>query len=480
MSRFSSRLGASVALACLAIGCAPSLKENPPRDPEVSAPDSFGLPEDKSSSAERTGEIAAKKKWQEFFAEPELRSLIETALENNRELKVLLQEIIIENSEFTARKGEYMPKVNAEAGVGVEKVGRETSQGRSDEATGVPEHLPNYTFGLSASWEVDIWNKLRSASKAAKLRYLASIEGRKFIITELVAEIARSFYELMALDNRLEVLEHNIALQHDALEIVKVQKEAAQVTELAVQRFEAEVLKNKSRRFDLEQKRMEAENRINFLLGRFPQPIKRNSERFKAEFETDVVSGVPSELLENRPDVKQAELELEAAKLDVKSARAEFYPALSIDARVGYETFNARHLVLTPESMLYNLGGNLSAPLLNRSAIKAHYRSANARQLKAVYKYEQAILVAVIDVQNQLNKIENLKQSFDLEKRQVQKLTESIEVSNILFQSARADYMEVLLTRRDSLEAEMELIETKLQQMEAKVTVYQALGGGWR
>jgi outer membrane protein TolC len=298
------------------------------------------------------------------------------------------------------------------------------------------------------------------------------------MVTQLVAEIANSYYELIALDNRLEVLERNIAIQRDALEVVKLQKIAARVTQLAVQRFEAEVLKNRSLKYDLEQKRILAENRINFLVGRFPQPVKRDAKKFNEPFKNGIEAGVPSQLLENRPDVKQAQLQLEAAKLDVKATKAGFYPALSIEAGVGYESFNAVHLLDTPESLLYNLAGNLTAPLLNRAAIKAQYRTANAIQVQAVFNYERAILRAFTDVANGLAMMENLKKSYELEAQQVALLTESIEVSNVLFQSARADNMEVLLTRRDSHDAEMELIETKLRQMQALVNVYQALGGG--
>ena len=216
------------------------------------------------------------------------------------------------------------------------------------------------------------------------------------------------------------------------------------------------------------------------MLGRYPQPVARNAKSFQSPPPNLIRAGIPAQLLDNRPDVRAAELELAAAKLDVKSARAAFYPSLSIDAGVGYEAFNIKHLVTTPESLLYNLAGNLTAPLLNRRAIKAQYYSANARQLQAVFNYERTLLQAFTEVVNELAMIQNLQQSYELRSRQVDILTQSIEVSNVLFQSARADYMEVLLTRRDSLEAEMELIETKNRQMQAMVNIYQALGGGWK
>jgi len=405
---------------------------------------------------------------------------VDTALKNNQELNIRLQEIIIAHAEVSARKGEYLPKLSAGVGAGVEKVGRSTRNGTVDEAFGLPENMGDFSFGLMGSWEIDVWKKLRNSANAANYRFLASVEGRNFMVTQLVAEIARSYYELTALDNQLDVLKRNIAIQTDALEVVKLEKMAARVTELAVQRFEAEVFKNRSRLYDLEQQRIEAENRINFLVGRFPQPVQRDSAKFKEPLPQVLQTGVPSELLENRPDVKQAELDLEAAKLDVKAAKAGFYPSLKIDAGVGYNSFNLDHIVTTPESLIYNVAGNLTAPLLNRAAIKAQYRSANARQLQAVFSYERTILQAFTDVANQIAKIDNLKKGYDLQAQQVDKLTHATEISVILFTSARADYMEVLLTRRDSLDAELELIETKKQQLQTMVNMYQALGGGWR
>ncbi len=472
-ARLAAYAGMIVSASVLGVSCAPSLSDNPPREANTKVPDSYG-------DSEHAGGNSSKQRWVEFFTDPQLKALIEEALENNQELNIQLQEIIIANSEIMSRKGDYLPKLWAGAEAGVEKVGKHTSQGASDEATGVPEPLQNYRFGLFASWEIDVWKKLRNSAQAAAKRYLASIEGKNFLITRLVAEIARSYYELMALDRQLDVLKQNIEIQNSALEVVRLQKQAARVTELAVQRFEAEVLKNQSRQYALEQQIIEAENRINFLVGRFPQHVARNSQNFDKLMPPVIHSGLPSELLENRPDVRQAQLELEAAKLDSKVAKARFYPSLSIEAGVGYEAFNPSHLLETPESLFYNLAGNLVAPLLNRQAIKAQYYAANAQQLKAVFNYERTILQAYTDVANQLAMVENLEKSYELEARQVKLLTQAIQVSNILFRSARADYMEVLLTRRDALEAQMELIETRLRQLLATVNLYQAIGGGWR
>lgn len=439
-----------------------------------------------SNPADTTKNIA-KIKWKDFFTDPNLVALIDTALKNNQELNIILQEINIAKNEVKGRKGAYLPFIGAGVGAGIEKVGKYTSQGASDDANyiapgqKVPVNLPNYAFGLNASWEVDIWKKLRNSKNAALARYLSSIEGKNFMVTMLIAEIANSYYELMAFDNQLEILKKNIEIQKNALEMVKLEKLSARVTELAVRRFEAEVLKNQSRQFYITQQIIEAENRINFLVGRFPQPVSRNSQGFiNLTPDSTIQSGVPSQLLENRTDVRQAEKDLLATKLDVKSAKAEFYPSFMISAGVGYAAFNPQYLVTTPLSLIYNLAGDLVAPLINRNAIKANYYTANSKQIQAVYNYERTILNAHIEVVNQLANVSNLKKSYDYKNMQVQALTKSIEISISLFKSARADYMEVLLTQRDALESKFELIETKKQQMNAMVNIYQALGGGWR
>jgi NodT family efflux transporter outer membrane factor (OMF) lipoprotein len=467
-----------VTAACalsLAVGCGNMLGNNKAREAKTEVPGSFGaLADDPGPS------VAVQQRWDTFFADPDLRLLIKAALENNQQLNIQLQELILNQNNIAALRGEYIPRLDAMVGAGVAKDGEYTPEGVSHTAHGIREPIPDFRFGFVASWETDIWSRLRNARKAAVLHYEATIQERNFLITEIVAEIANSYYDLVALDVQIEILDRNIALQKNALEIVKLKKAAAHDTELGVQRFRAEVLKNQGRRFSLEQQRILVENRINFLVGRFPQHVARNSQNFMVANTDMVATGLPSDLLENRPDVKAAELELEASKLDTRSAKARFYPSLRLDAGVGFESFNLKHLINTPQSLAYNLAGSLAAPLLNRAAIKADYRSANARQIQAVFEYERSILQAFTDVYNQMTAISNLRQRYQQLSEQVDAMHSAIEVSRALYQSAQADYSEVLLTTRDSLEAEMELVEAKKDQLQALVAIYQALGGGWR
>lgn len=468
-----------IGLVCLSLGYAacntPKLAK---RTENKNVPASYNNSQDTANTASL--------KWQDYFTDPYLRALIDTALSNNQELNITMQEIEISRNEVRARKGEYLPFVGIKGGAGVDKAARYTNKGALEANTQIvpgeerPEPLQDYLIGAYANWELDIWKKLRNAKKAAVARYLGSVEGKNFMVTNLVAEIANSYYELLALDNQLDIVKKNIEIQTNAFEIVKLQKEAARVNELAVRRFEAQLLNTKAMQYTIQQKITETENHINYLLGRFPQPIARTDNGFIDLMPAVVQAGIPSQLLANRPDIRNAEQELAAAKLDVKVARARFYPSLGISASVGYNAFNPSYFFKSPESMLYSLAGDLAAPLINRNAIKATYYSANAKQIQAVYNYERTILNAYVEVMNQLAKINNMQQSYDLKYKQVVALTKSVDISNDLFKSARADYMEVLLTQRDALEAKFELIETQKQKMNATVNIYQALGGGWR
>ncbi|TAK31130.1 MAG: efflux transporter outer membrane subunit [Myxococcaceae bacterium] len=467
-----SRRSLAIVGAVLLGGCVPALPHGPARAPNRQVPTSFGVPSDPQNSA--------LVDWREYFSDPPLLALIDHALSHNQELNINVQEMLVTNNEIMSRRGEYLPSLGLRAGAGLDRVGRYTSQGQADEHTGVAPDLQGYSFGLYASWEVDIWRRLRNSIDAARYRYLASQEGLNFMVTRLVAEIASRYYELIALDRQLEIVRSNVELQQSALEMVRLQQQAAQVTMLAVRRFEAQLRAFQSQQFDITQRIVETENQLNLLVGRFPQHVERRAEGFLEREPSAVHAGAPAQLLENRPDVRRAELELRAASLDVAAARARFYPALHLDAGLGYQSFDAGRLLATPDSILYSVFAGVMAPLLNRSGITAEYFSSNSRQMQAVLRYERTILAAYVDVNTGLNMLRNLSQSYALKAQQVEHLTESVQISTLLFNSARADYLEVLTARRDLMEAQVSLVETKQRQLTATVTLYQALGGGWR
>ncbi|OPB96914.1 RND transporter [Elizabethkingia meningoseptica] len=424
--------------------------------------------------------------WRQFFTDPNLVGLIETALKNNQDLLITLQEIEIAKSGVLAKKGKLAPTVSAGIGAGLRKAGRYTSEGAGDATTEIepgrkmPDPLGNFGGSISADWEVDIWKKLRTEKESAIAHYLSTVEGKNFVLSSLIEEVADSYYELLALDNQLGIIQQYIKLQEKALEISKIQKQAAASTELAIKKFEAELAKSKATEYTIRQDITEKENEINALLGRYPQPIVRSRESFMSIIPQTVYTGIPAQLLANRPDIKQAELELKAAKLDVAAARKEFYPSLEISAALGLEAFKPSYLVKMPESLAYNLVGELAGPLINKSAIKANFRAADAKQIQALYEYDKTILNAYLDVANLMSKVKNIDQYYKLKSQEAKSLDETIDIANQLFRNSRADYLEVLLNQRDALDAKMELIEAKQKQLSTVVDIYKSLGGGWK
>jgi multidrug efflux system outer membrane protein len=420
----------------------------------------------------------------EFFNDPLLLGLVDQALAGNRELKILDEEVQVASNEILARQGAFLPFITGGASAGLDKPSKYTVEGAAEDQLTYPgghhfpDPLPNYMLGINLAWQLDIWRELRNARDAAQQRYCAAIEHRNYFVTHLVMETAENYYNLVALDRRLENLGQTITLFEKSLKVADAKKAAGRETALAVQRFQAEVRKNQSETQIVRQEIIETENKINLLINRYPQPVERMSQGF---FDLNIhalAAGIPAQLLQNRPDIRQAERELAAAGLDILVARAHFYPRVDITGGVGYEAFNPSYLFLTPESLIGSIAGNLVVPLINKKAIQAEFMTANAKQLQALYNYQRVILTAFTEVINRMSKVDNYGRSIAVKKQQLEWLQASVDTASKLFQSARAEYVEVLLAQRDLMEARTALIETKKEQLAAVVSAYQALGGG--
>ncbi len=473
-----------IAFVCLALLVAPGC-----RIPGLYKPDPGpALPN--SYNGRATAENSANIGIYEFFDDIVLAQLLTEGLAQNQELKSRNQEIYIANSEIIARRGAYLPFLEFNGRGGFDRNSRWTPLGAAEDQlvtpTGgeFPDPLPNIRLTTDLFWRIDLWRQYRNARDAALQRYYEAIESRNYLITQLVADTAENYYELAALDKRLQFLNQTIAIQEQSLDVARAQKEAARGTELGVQRFLAEVRKNQAERFVVQQRIIEVQNRINVLVGRFPQPVERtNWDVIKLDSRMIRV-GIPAELLRNRRDIQAAEREVAAAGLDVLVARANFFPRLDITANVGFESFDPQYL-FNPDALIASAAGNLAAPLINKSAIRAEYFTANGRQLQAIYDYQRTVLNAFTEVVNNVTKAENYRQSVLIKQREVEALEQSVEVARNLFRApldeefARVEYVDVLLATRDLLDARTELLETKQQQLSAIVRAYQALGGGY-
>lgn len=439
-----------------------------------------------SFQEKRNTATIANMNWRRYFADPLLIKLIDTAVGNNLDLRSALQRIETARASVKLANAALLPQVSLNVGGGVRKFGLYTMDGAGNATTEitpgrtVPVNLPDIYLGLQSAWEIDVWDKLRNQRDAAVSEYLSSIEGTNFVISNLVAEVAVTYNELLALDHRLDLVRQTIEKQREALEVIEVQKEAGRANALAVQQFLAQLLDTQALEKGVLQQISETENRLNFLLGRYPQPIERDKGVFFAEVPKEIVTGIPSQLLIHRPDVRAAEFQVEASKFDLKAARAAFFPNFNITASFGFQAFNPEFLFTSPASIAYSVMGTLIAPLINRNALKAQFNTAKANQLTAMYEYQQTILNAYVEVANQISHITNLQQANALRKQQSDVLAQAIVASRELYFSARASYLEVLVAQQSALQSNLELIDGIKQQRIAAINIYKALGGGWK
>ena len=430
------------------------------------------------ASMSRDSSVTISPAWRDFFQDSVLRSLIDTALQNNHDLKITLQELAIAKSAITAKQGALLPSISANVGAGISKVGRYTAEGAGNVGTEltpgrkIPTVIPDLAPTLQMDWTVDLWGKLNSDKKSAVERYLASEAGQRAIKSQLVADVAENYYALLALDYKLLVMQQYIALQKNAVRIARIQKEADADTQLAVEKFEAELAKAQADEYVLRQSIIETENNLNLLLGRLPQPIARAKSDFLQLPMPATAHALSTQLLLQRPDVVQAEHALEAAKWDVETARKEFLPSFNLSAAVGLNAFNPKYLVKLPESLIFSALGSLTAPLINKKAIQANFSQADALQIEALYNYDKALMTAYIEMSTLQSKITNLKQLRQFKQKQDEALMRAVSAAQKLYLNNRATYLEVIDSERGQLDCKMELIDTKLQQLSTLIDMY--------
>ncbi|RFS19753.1 TolC family protein [Chitinophaga silvatica] len=422
-----------------------------------------------------------------IFQDEKLRALIDTALKNNYDLLAASQRVSIAQANLMQAKNAWLPTLNVALTAGVDKYADYTLNGVGNFDTNlspniskdqrIPGPTPEYFAGLRSSWEIDLWGKLKGKRQAAYSRFLSSMEGRRLLTTQIVAGVAGLYYELIALDNEATIIERNIQLQEAALATVRIQKEAGRATELAVQQFNAQLLSTKALAYGVKQEVALLENQLNVILGRFPQPVSRTSFKDLGAIPELTSKGIPVQLLLNRPDIHQAELELSATKADVKAARASFFPALSITPYAGFNAFKAGLLFQSPASIAWGVAGNLVAPVFNQKQLKAQYNITNANAYTAFYNYQQSIINGYQEVATAVNKLENQQQTYLLKSEEVRILQEAISTANILFTTGYANYLEIITAQKSALEAELALVTTKRGTYQGLVSLYRALGG---
>lgn len=443
---------------------------------DIATPDT-ALPAAYRNSAVDTTSIAALP-WKSFFEDEELKSLIADALQHNNDLQVAVKNIEASELTFKQAKLGNLPSVNLQASANSSRPSDNSLNALSLGSFG-KDHIEDYNITASLSWEADIWGKIKSQKAAALASYLGTVEARKAIQTRIVSDLSKGYYNLLMLDSQLAIAQKNVKLNDSTLNIINLQYQAGQVTSLAVQQAQAQKLTAEGLVPQFEQQIAVQENAISILSGRLPNPVSRDIKLESVVITEKLTTGMPSELLNRRPDVKQAELELSRANANVGYAKANMYPSLTIGVQGGLDAIKASNWFNIPASLFGVVAGGITQPLFQKKQLSTLYKVSKLNREATVIQFRQSVLVAYGEVSDALVKLDKLKQQQLLATERTSTLQIATHNSQLLFKNGLATYLEVITAQSNVLQSELELASVKKARLDATVDLYRSLGGGW-
>ncbi|QHS56634.1 TolC family protein [Mucilaginibacter sp. 14171R-50] len=419
--------------------------------------------------------------WRNFFTEPTLQKLIDSAIANNYDMQIAVKNIEASQLLFKQVKWNYTPQVNLNVTASTSRPSDNSLNGLSlDQYDIKTKHVEDYSANLALSWEADIWGKIRNQSKTALAQYLQTTEAKKAIQTNIVASVSQGYYNLLMLDEQLNIAQKNVKLNDSTLRIIRLQFDAGQVTSLAVQQAEAQRLAAVQLVPQFEQNITIQENALRILTGSLPDRIERSNTLDNIQLADNLPAGLPSAIVSRRPDVKTAELALNIANAQVGIAKASMYPSLTITAAGGVNSFKASNWFNIPASLFGTVAGGITQPLFNRKRLKTQYEVAKVDRERTVLQFRQSVLNAVGEVSDALVKIEKLKAEQSIAATRVATLQQATGNANLLFRNGMATYLEVITAQGNVLQSELELAAIKRAQLSAISDLYRSLGGGWK
>lgn len=412
--------------------------------------------------------------WKKLFSDQYLQQYIAEGLQNNMDVRIALQQIISAEAYAKQGKAGYLPSV---------KVGTNWTHQMQSKNTQFGSFLTDRStdqFDLTAnlSWEADIWGKIRSNKRASQAAYLQSVAGHQLVKTQLISSIANTYYNLLALDEQLKITKQTIATRESGVTTIKALKDAGQVTQVAVDQNIAQYNSAKTLQVDIESAIFKTENTLSILLGKTPQNFKRGTLDLQ-KIEQEIVLGVPSKLLSNRPDVMAAEFGLIQSFELSNVAKSNLYPSLTLTAAGGFQSLDIDDL-FSSNSLFTNIIGGLTQPIFNKRKLKTQKEVALSQQEQSLLQFKKTLLIAGSEVSNALFSYESEVRKFEFRKNEVEALRKAENNSEILLKNGYANYLDLLTARQSVLSAELNIIDSKLQQLISIVDLYEALGGGWK
>ena len=407
--------------------------------------------------------------WRQLFTDTILQNYMAQALENNLDVQIALRNIDAAAAYVKQNKAAFGPTVSASLNYSYAKNPKYTN-GITDGSL--------YQLGTNLSWEADIWGKIRSQKNASEAAYLQTIEAQRAITSQLIAQMASIYYQIITLDEQIEIAHLSILTRDSSLQTTKALMQGGQLTAVAIEQTKAQVYDAQNILLNLKKQRRVLENAFCLLLNEPAHEIRRGSMEQQI-INTPLAIGVPAQLLANRPDVRQAEFALMQALELTNVAKANFYPSLVITAGAGFREMDIKNW-LTPEGIFAQVAGGLLQPILNRRLLKTAHEVAQTREVQALLTYQKMLLIAGNEVSDALYDYQTQNESVELQEKQYQALKTAVNYSQQLLVNGLANYLEVLTAQQNVLVTELNLSNTKYRRLLAIIQLYQALGGGWQ
>jgi len=442
--------------------------------PSLELPDQFN----KVSFADTSS--IADIEWKKFFTDPVLQNLISKGLTYNHDLLTAMKNIEIGQQRMKQAKLLLLPDLNAQVTAQTYYPSKNSLNGLSTNSFLGKNHVENYQAVVNLSWEVDIWGKLRNQKEATLAEYLQTYEASKAVQTQLVADIAQGYFNLLMLDKQLEIARTNLALNDTFLRASQLLRDAGLANSLAVQRAASQKQTTELLIPLLEQDIAIQENALQVLAGQLPATISRSALLEDFIVPDYLSAGLPVSMVSRRPDVRSNEMALMAANAQVGVAQANMYPALNITAGGGLESFKSSNWFNIPGSLFGIAAGTVAQPIFQRRRLKTEFEVAKLQREEAVIHFRQSVLVATEEVSNALIQLDKLKQQRNISTAQTDTLRLAVNNARLLFKADLANYLEVITAQTARLQAELYLASVQRQELGAMVELYRSLGGGWR
>ncbi len=449
-----------------ASGCAvgPNYKR-----PAVKVPPAYrGVAPEEAAKGEARS--LADEKWWEVFQDEQLKELLKTALQRNYDVRIAAARILQAQAQLGITRAGQFPTIAGD----VEAVNLRSPQSK---------FLPAYEtsanqVGGSLAWDVDFWGKYRRATEAARADLAAREWARREVMTALVANLTDAYFQLRAVDLQLEISQRTLASRQDSLRLTRLLADGGSTSMLDVRQAEQLVFTAASEVPSLEQQIEQEENFISTLLGNNPAPVPRGRKLTEQEHPPTVPAGLPSSLLERRPDIRQAEEQLISANAQIGVARAAYFPQISLTATAGYQSSALTGLFSGPAG-LWNFGGSLTQPIFTAGRLRSNVRLTEARQQEFLLGYEQTIQGAFREVSDSLVAYRRTQEFRQQQELLVASAQDATRLSQMRYSGGVASYLEVLTNDTNYFSAQLSLVQAQLNERLALVQLYKSLGGGW-